>query len=122
MSPNRLTPLSQQNAPQPVVTEPGMALEPGEAVELLAVGIGDRREVAAEQRPVADVCQTWQQVVGVGRLGSKKPVKTMVVSRRVLSWASASARNSAYSGAPMCAITAVSRGWRAAAARGGAGR
>ena len=52
---------------------------------------------------------------------SKKSVNTIVVSRRTRSLVSARVRNSAYSGAPMCATTAVSRGSRVSTRREGAG-
>ena len=58
---------------------------------------------------------------GYGAAESKKSVNIIVVSRYVRSYRSARSRNSAYSGAPMCATTAVSIGCRSSTRRSGSG-
>ena len=103
---------------QPVVAE----AEPGEALELVGVGVRDGREVAAEQHLGLEVdAAAAAGRGGYGASASKKSVNTIVVSRWTRSWVSARSRNSAYSGAPMCAMTAVSRGNRASTRRSGSG-
>ena len=58
---------SRRDAASPPPARVSLA-QAGEAVELFEVGVRDRREVAAEQHPVAEVGQPRQQVVGVRRL------------------------------------------------------
>lgn len=90
-------------------------------MELMDVRVGDVREVGPQQDAVPEVGEPPRSAVGKGLNPSLKSVNAIVVSSLTSGYASASARNSAYSGIPMCATTSRSRGWRASSRPIGSG-